>query len=73
MRNNTQVYNAKDTEIVMPMNNLIEYSDNYSKTSGSWLELSRIQKICQSSILMLLDLMGFLQEFYYLQQGMGNM
>ena len=37
------------------------------------LELSRIQKICQSSILMLLDLMGFLQEFYYLQQGMGNM
>ena len=35
MRNNTQVYNAKDTEIVMPMNNLIEYSNNYSKTSGS--------------------------------------
>ena len=25
----------KDTDIVMPMYNLIEYSDNYSKTSGS--------------------------------------
>ena len=33
--NNTQVDNAKDIDIVMPMYNLIEYSDNYSKTSGS--------------------------------------
>ena len=33
--NNTQVDNAKDIDIVMPMHNLIEYSDNYSKTSGS--------------------------------------
>ena len=33
--NNTQTDNAKDTDIVMPMHNLIEYSDNYSKTSGS--------------------------------------
>ena len=31
--NNTQADNAKDTDIVMPMYNLIEYSDNYSKTS----------------------------------------
>ena len=34
--NNTQVDNAKDIDIVMPMNNLIEYSDNYAKTSGSF-------------------------------------
>ena len=27
--NNTQVDNAKDLDIVMPMYNLIEYSDNY--------------------------------------------
>ena len=33
--NNTQVDNAKDIDIVMPMNNLIEYSDNYAKTSAS--------------------------------------
>ena len=32
--NNTQVDNAKDIT-VMPMNNLIQYSDNYAKTSGS--------------------------------------
>ena len=34
--NNTQVDNAKDLDIVMLMYNLIEYSDNYSKTSGRW-------------------------------------
>ena len=33
--NNTQIDNAKDIDIVMPMYNLIEYSDNYAKTSGS--------------------------------------
>ena len=27
--------NAKDIDIVMPMYNLIEYSDNYAKTTGS--------------------------------------
>ena len=33
--NNTQIDNAKDIDIVMPMYNLIEYSDNYARTSGS--------------------------------------
>ena len=33
--NNTQVGNAKYLDIVMPMYNLIEYSNNYLKTSGS--------------------------------------
>ena len=33
--NNTQVYNCKDTDILMPLYNSIEYSDNYAKTSGS--------------------------------------
>ena len=31
--NNTQVDNAKDIDIAMTMYNLIEYSDNYAKTS----------------------------------------
>ena len=34
--NNTDVDNAQDIDIVMPMYNLIECSDNYSKTSGSF-------------------------------------
>ena len=33
--NNTQIDNAKDIDIVMPMYNLIEYSDNYAKRTGS--------------------------------------
>ena len=32
--NNIQIDNAKDIDIVMPMYSLIEYSDNYLKTSG---------------------------------------
>ena len=32
--NNTQIDNAKDIDIVMPMYNLIGYSDNYAKTTG---------------------------------------
>ena len=31
----TQIDNAKDIDIVMPMYNLIKYSDNYAKTTGS--------------------------------------
>ena len=34
-RNNTDIDTGQDIDIVMPMYNLIEYSDNYSKTSGS--------------------------------------
>ena len=33
--NNTQIDNATDIGIVMTMYNLIEYSDNYAKTTGS--------------------------------------
>ena len=33
--NNTETDNFKDIDIVMPMYNLIDYSDNFAKTSGS--------------------------------------
>ena len=33
--NNTQIDNAKDIDIVIPIYNLIEYSDNYAKATGS--------------------------------------
>ena len=32
---NSQIDNAKDINVVMPMYNLIKYSDNYSKTCWS--------------------------------------
>ena len=34
--NNADINNAHDIDILMPMYNLIEYSDNYSETSGSF-------------------------------------
>ena len=33
--NNTQIDNCKDIDIVIPLYNLLEYRDNYPKTSGS--------------------------------------
>ena len=39
--NNTQTDNAKYRDVVMPMYNLIEYSNNYLKTSGSLWQYCR--------------------------------
>ena len=33
--NNTEIDNCQDLDIIMPMYNLIEHSDNYVRTSGS--------------------------------------
>ena len=41
MINNTQVDDAHDIDVVMPMYNLIEYSDRYSKPSGILLQYCR--------------------------------
>ena len=44
--NNAQIDNAKDFDIEMPMYNVIEYSDNYSKTSGSlWQDCKDIPAV----------------------------
>ena len=38
-KNNTKINNAKDIDIVMSTYNLIEYSNNYSKTCGKVMAL----------------------------------
>ena len=40
--NDTDIDNAQDFDIVMPMYNLIEYSDNFSKTSGSFGNITKM-------------------------------
>ena len=43
--NNTQIDSAKDIDAVMPMYNLIEYSNNYLKTSGrlwQYIEMNQL-------------------------------
>ena len=37
--NNTEIDNAKDIDTVMPMYNLIEYSDNYSKKVRNFMAI----------------------------------
>ena len=39
--NNAEIDHARYIDIVMPMHDLIEYSDNYSKTSGSLWQYCR--------------------------------
>ena len=46
--NNTQVHIAKDIDVVMPMYNLLEYSDNYLKISGSLWQQYRGESVLNS-------------------------
>ena len=43
--NNTQIDNAKDIDIAMPMYSLMEYSDNYAKTTGSLWQYFRDEPV----------------------------
>ena len=53
--NNTQIDNVEYIDIVMPMYNLIECSDNYSKTSGHlWQYCKDIPAIDDNGILLIL-------------------
>ena len=47
--NNTQVDGAQKIDVVKPMYNLIEYSDAYSKTSGSLWQLYRDEPILDNN------------------------
>ena len=40
-KNNTLIDNAEDLDVVMSMYNSVEYSKNYSKTTGSFLNYYR--------------------------------
>ena len=48
--NNTQIDNAKDIDIVMPMYNLIEYSDNYAKTTGNLWKYFRDEPVADDDM-----------------------
>ena len=41
--NNTFIDSAEDRDIVMPMNNLLEYSNNFSMTLGSLWNYYRVE------------------------------
>ena len=49
--NNTQIDNAKDIDVVIPMYNLTEYNDNYSKTSESYSNIIEMSQLIEYKIL----------------------
>ena len=56
---NAQINNDKNIEAVMAMYNLIEYGDNYSKTSGSLCQHCRNELLRLLLILMILIIILF--------------
>ena len=48
--NNTQIDNAKDIDVVIPMYNLIEYNSNYSKTSRSLWQYYRDEPVLTNAV-----------------------
>ena len=54
---NTQVDDAQDIDVVMPMYNLIEYNDAYLKTSGNLWQYYRDESALDNNN----NIIGFLQ------------
>ena len=48
--NKTQIDDVKYKDVIMPMYNLIEYSNNYSKTVGSLWQCYRYEPVLTASI-----------------------
>ena len=52
--NNTQIDDAKDIDIVKAMYNLIEYRDDYSKSSGSFWQYYTDEPFLDATLVVLL-------------------
>ena len=64
--NNMQIDNAKDIDIVMPMYNLIEYSDNYAKTTGSlWQYCKDIPALNANNEIIVFDMNNLTDSFNF--------
>ena len=55
--NNTQIHNAEDIDVVMAMYNLVEYSNNYLKISGSYDNITEMKQLLLMLILFLIFLL----------------
>ena len=47
--NNTQTDNVQGIDVVIPMYSLLEYSNNYSKTSGSLVQYCKDEPVLNNS------------------------
>ena len=64
--NNAQVNNAKYIDVVMPMCNIIEYSDNCSKTSGSlWQYCRDIPAVNDNNVIVAFNEANIIDSFNF--------
>ena len=67
--NNTQIDNAEYIDIVMPMYNLVEYSNNYSKKSGSlWQYCKEIPAVSNDADIVDFNGLMLLIHFIFLKK-----
>ena len=59
--NNAQIDNTKDIDIVIPMCNLIEYSDNYTKISANTIEMNYFKMLMVLLLVFLLIIITVLR------------
>ena len=59
--NNAQIDNTKDIDIVIPMCNLIEYSDNYTKISANTIEMNYFKMLMELLLVFLLIIITVLR------------
>ena len=69
--NNTQIDNAKDIDVVMPVYNLIEYIDNYSKTTVSLWQYYRDEPVLTDAYA-LDNFLGTSASFEFKQKVTGS-
>ena len=71
--NNTQIDNAKDIDIAMPMYNLVEYSDNYSKTFESlWRFCKDIPAVDNNNVIVNFSENNFIDSFNFKAKTTGK-
>ena len=67
--NNTKIDNAEYIDIVMPMYNLVEYSNNYSKKSGSlWQYCKEIPAVSNDADIVDFNGLMLLNHFIFLKK-----
>ena len=72
-KNNTQIDNAKDINIIMPIYSLIEYSDNYSKTSRSlWQYCKHIAAVINNGDIIDFDGVNVTDSFNFKEKITGQ-
>ena len=59
--NNAQIDNTKDIDIVIPICNLIEYSDNYTKISANTIEMNYFKMLMELLLVFLLIMITVLR------------